>query len=301
MNEHNHSIGEAIVKRVFLAVAAFGVLSFIGTVASAGTIIVSNPTDFFFQGEPTQFKMTNYENVYDSSGNTVNIATTPVVAGDVLHGIFNITSVQDQSGNVKYPSGFQLTGIFDALISSVSGLNSTLVPDPSFSVPGGSPGTMVAVYNNTGSFTATGTIASTEASATAGTLWMTLGAPTGNSVWGTNYYWADVGSSTPGLSSFAASLGLLNNNTGVPTAQFALMNQFPPADFGMPALGSILNASGLQGITSPISIPGIPYVIQSQDPLTMSVVPEPSSLGLLGAFFGVLAAGLAAYRRKVKE
>jgi hypothetical protein len=32
----------------------------------------------------------------------------------------------------------------------------------------------------------------------------------------------------------------------------------------------------------------------------MSVVPEPSSLALASAFFGILAAGLVAHRRKVK-
>ena len=92
-----------------------------------------------------------------------------------------------------------------------------------------------------------------EATATAGSLWEVGGTPPG-SVWGDNYYWAAVGSATPGVAAFSTSLQLLGNFTGVPSGFFSNLQQQAPSGFGTPSemssLFSIGNPVALQGNTS---------------------------------------------------
>jgi hypothetical protein len=134
-----------------------------------------------------------------------------------------------------------------------------------------------------------------------GTLWATFGAKT---TWGTDYYWT-ANEQTPGVATFAASLGFINNATGVPTNQFAPITQPQPVGIGGvdASLFTIPNVFVIQGTTSSPSptdsnanLYQTPYTVYSTDPARVDLVPEPSSMLIVGGLFGVWAISAAAWR-----
>src|SRR5207248_2406362 len=150
---------------------------------------------------------------------------TAIVPGDTFQGMYSITNSQTTGGgNVLYSGNFQLAGIFQLLVQSVtanvsSSGNSafTLVPYAPFAAQHGLPaGAMIAIWDGPANLfnAAAPTWQQAEATATAGTLWEVGGAAPG-SVWGRDYYWAAVGSPNPGVAAFSTSLQMLANNTGI--------------------------------------------------------------------------------------
>jgi hypothetical protein len=137
--------------------------------------------------------------------------------------------------------------------------------------------------------------------ATSGTLWATFGA---KSTWGTNYYWA-ANQSAPGVATFAASLGFINNATGINSNLFLPITQSPPQGLGADGpLFTIPNVFVIQGTTSSPSqtdpssnLYQTAYTVYSTDPARVNFIPEPSGALVMGGLFGIWAIGLAAYRR----
>jgi hypothetical protein len=268
------------MKRLF-----FLLLIAVTTNARAASITTAN--QLFFSNQETFMKLTDFENLVDNDHNGV------ISPGDELRGIFTIQNSQNSSASqIRTPSGFELTGAFDALVSRVAPTGGSdalfeFVPTSgagSFAATYGA-GAMIAVFNDTSpDFTAAGTVASTTASATDGSLYLVLGANPANGVWGTNYYWAAVGSANPGIAVFSASLQTLTNNTGISASLFNPEKQPPPSNTGTGSftnganLANIQNSFALQGNTAPQTDPTIPYAIQSQDPLRANVVPEPTTI-----------------------
>jgi hypothetical protein len=123
-----------------------------------------------------------------------------------------------------------------------------------------------------------------------GSLYATFGQGPGQS-WGSSngYYWGAREVDT-GVSTFAASLAMLTNNTGIPNSQFLPMTQPPPVGSNNPGLFSIPNVFVIQGTTSAQTTG--PYSVFSTDPARLNFappVPEPSSLALIAASFSALA------------
>jgi hypothetical protein len=291
-----------MMRKILCVFAAFVVLT--ACSVTQGAVLVNSPNELFWANQQSFLKLTNYENAVDAAG--IPVATIDV--GTRLRGIFTITSSYGSVSGVgveRAPSSaFELTGIFDATVRAVTAIGVPsdatakfeLIPTLSFEGTYGAGAMVAFYYDTTPNFSANGvgsTIASTEATATDGSLYMVLGAD-GAETWGTDYFWAALGSTTPSVASFAASLALLVNNTGLDSSLFLDVTQAPPLFF--PAtLGTILNKFGLQGNTVVNPLSDSPYQIQSQDPLKANVVPEPASLAVWSLLSVI---GIAfAYRR----
>ena len=112
-------------------------------------------------------------------------------------------------------------------------------------------------------------------------FWASFGA---NGAWGASngYFWGD--GTADGVSTFAASLGMVTNDTGLPSSDFQPLTQAGPVTFNEPALLNIPNPFIIQGTTT-AEITG-PYAVFSTDPAQLDFVtpvPEPSSLMLIAA------------------
>jgi hypothetical protein len=129
---------------------------------------------------------------------------------------------------------------------------------------------------------------------------MVLGA---DGAWGTEYYWAAFGAAVPlgpagqNVATFAASLALLVNNSGLPFNP--VITQNPPVTGVVPfpaALGAIQNAFGVQGNVT-IGDGSNAWPFFSQDPIRAQVlVPEPASMLVWAGVAGVF--GVVGYRRR---
>ncbi len=263
--------------------------------------LITMPNQYFnFNGTPSVLKLSDYETAVDPATGS---AVGTIAGGDVLEGVFDITQSQ---GPTRYPNGFDLKGVFEVLVQSVTGTGTdqqfTIVPYAPFGASLGVTGAMIAFYSDVGPvkpFLDTDTAAKQYAEATTGSLYMVLG---GTGTWGTDYYWAANGNPDTLASNvsatFDASLQLLVNDTGIPTADFQNVTQSGPAISSDAALGLIENPFGIQGDINrnPYAFTsGGGYIsgynpIQSEDPLTANVVPEPSSIV---ALIGLVCAGLA--------
>lgn len=294
-----------------MTVVALGVLALSGQARAAVT--VSSADQLFWLGEETTMKIQNYEsaftNAWDTTGDQVAdpsswTATNAIGVGTYLRGIFNITTTYGDagsSGTDRTPDGnvFELTGEFSTVVSAIVPLSATtaafeLVPDATFEAKYGA-GAMVAMFEDaTVDYTGVGTLATSHGSAVNGSLYMVLGAP-GSQVWGTDYYWAATGATTPGVANFAASLALLTNNSGIASANILpITTQDPPTAApgsftNQAGLNSILNEFGLQGNTVGNTVANSPWALSSQDPLRVVAVPVPAAvwpgamlLGLVG-------------------
>ncbi len=261
----------------------------------AGAITIVNlPASGIFQpaGTLTTFRDSAYESVFDSNGSLV---TGTIQPGDTIQGMFNLTvSETPLSTNLLAPGNFQLSGIFSLLVRSTTAIGSgnaafTIVPDPAFATRNSlASGAMFAIYQGPANQfnAASATFAGAMATATSNsTVWQVFGSSSGSSGtgWGANYYWAAVGSQNPGTSSFAGSLQLLTNNTGISSSLFASnLTQQPPAGFGPQAveqaLASIQNTTAMQGNSLSNSSSNIPFEVTTEDPIDEEVLPPPATL-----------------------
>ncbi len=130
--------------------------------------------------------------------------------------------------------------------------------------------------------------------AQSGSEWASFGA---KGSWGQpgGYYWSvPPTSSLVAVTSFAASLGFIQNDTRLNVNQFVPLNQAAPGGFvSDPALFGLANAFIIQGTLNPTrqQLGGTNYEEYSTDPAQVDFVPvsEPSSIVLSGPLFGVLA------------
>jgi hypothetical protein len=307
----------------FGVVLAVGVLGLSGQAQAAD---ITHPNGFFdVGGGIAQLKLSNFESAFatawDADTSTWGAAggsgvdglgnpTGEIVVGDYLRGIFTITSSSDEgAGNQRTPDGFELTGVFSALVSRVVGISGgkalfELTPDSGFEADFGSGAMTAFFYDTAPDFSAFGSLASTVANASDGSLYMTLGAD-GTKTWGSDYYWAAVGSATPGIATFSASVALLTNNTGISSTLFEDLTQQPPVhsegSFSVTdaVLNAILNDFGLQGNTEINTNGSIPWQLKSEDPLSVHVTPLPAASSLGAAMLlGLLGLGVRRSRRR---
>jgi len=310
--------------------ASVAIVAFMAGTSQA-VVLINHPDQYFFGGSDTNMKMTNFENLIKGPGNVA----PGFEVGDRLRGIAEITSSNSPGGGnltQRVANGFELTIFFDTLITRAdvySGSKALVefAPYAGFEATYGAGAMAAFFYDTTPDFSGiAATQAASEATATDGALYMTVGA---KGDWGdvdgdgVGWYWGGTGELTPSVASFAASLALLTNNTGIPFADFPGITQAPglsPGDAtdhvgapyvdasGLPyftnelALIGILNEFGLQGNTvlnpegPAFAGATSPWLVKSQDPIRTNVIPEPSSLLVFAGLFGCMAFGV--YRRK---
>lgn len=259
--------------------------------ASASLLIGGTENQIFFE---------NYEIVFDKDGTAyADQAMVIPVVGDFFTGIFSVQNIKSPDEHWPFlgtssPVGAQLGGIFVQEITAITfdaGINPHFTfgnvdgSTPALFCDGGdcfahglSSGEMFGFYLDTdpfgaGSlFTVTGSLAGSVASATDGSLWMTLGQD------GTGYAYShpiDIGSSNLSGSAFFA-LNTVVNNTGF---TFASVTDPAQSEIGG-------GATTTEGYTSALfeHDPKGVWDFQSGDPLVMhpNIIPEPSSMMLLG-------------------
>jgi len=316
----------AVQNKALLMAAAFGALCLAVAVADGGTI-ATTPNQLLYG--LTGYDLRDYENVYDASGNPVT--TRPGAPGDTIQGVFVITQISNDDPASSYyyvpqvPGAVEITGVFDSYISGVDAAGNYLLTPDTTAVAGqkalsGSDfqasygtGAMLAVYYNNinampiglngNGIAALSTASQAVSLATTnggnGSLWATYGQAPGQA-WGASngYYWAAQQAGI-GVSTFAASLAMIANDTGLPSSDFSPMTQAPPASFNDPVLFGIANTFVLQGTTK-LQTTG-PYAIFSTDPAQLNFVPvpEPSSITLAASLFGILSL-LGVYRQRTR-
>jgi hypothetical protein len=307
------------MKRLIWAVIAIQALA--ATTAEASVATNANS----LLGGVTTYNLRDYENVYDSTGALVTSGV--IQPGDTIQGVFVINQVINQYGPTGYSptaGGVELTGAFDEYVSGYDGAgNYILMPDSTSVTSGGSSGkamsgtafqsaygngAMFAIFQNNndampvqmnGNGLVGLTTAQALALATTGSKWATFGQ---NGLWGAGYYWT-AQQATFGSGAFAASLGMIQNNTGISLSQFQPLAQSLPAGVNSdPGLSGIANYLVIEGTLSPSNnnLSGTPYTVFSSDPMQIDPLPEPSGVVVVGGLFGLWAIGTAAYRRMRK-
>ncbi|HUY91122.1 MAG TPA: PEP-CTERM sorting domain-containing protein [Pirellulales bacterium] len=296
------------------AVFALPSLSLAGPVSSVGDLYQTGGNQI------TQFKITSFEEVVDSSGNELSSNAT-IGVGDRFIGILNVTTSQTTSGNNSLsPVGFQLTGVYDVTVNAVAGSDGAtsfqITPTTSFAntlavlsnvqAAGGTSSnlqnTMIGLFvGNTVNFSDGGTIAQGIANAETGTFYAGVGA---TGTWGSGYYWQALGPNTVAANAnatttFTGSLGMIFNNTGL---TFIPDQHVPPSaaadnfGFSNAQLNGILNQVIIKGSTTANGDFGITsqWPLVTQDPVQVHAVPEPASLAL----WGLMGTSLCLFRRR---
>ena len=274
---------------------------------------------------------------------TTGLAVSTIQPGDIFQGIYEITLTQAQNGGgVQTASGFELDGVFSSVVASITGPTGSayqfqLSPNLAFDTANGlKAGAMISMYDDpVGSFSTAinthgYTMAQSLAAVTSSQLYMsfgalgstysytsTLGTNQADPKWGDNsgytgsvpngnYYWAANGPVVPGVANFAASLALLDNNSGINSNLFTAQTQSyfgqgsPQPGFNT-LLANMVNQFSLKGSTGNVNSgaqPNNPWQLSNTDPLVGDLVPEPSSVLVMGGLFGAWIVGLVAYRRK---
>jgi hypothetical protein len=313
-------------KRTLTCVVLFGASILFAAVALAGTI-ATDPNSLLVGA--TSYDLRDYENLYDSAGNVVT--NRMAQAGDTLQGVFVIVNVTNSTGQPIYAPAtgnpaVELTGVFDEYIAGIDSKgNYIATPDSTTTVGSkamsgsafqsayGGNALLAVYYNNNNAMPATvngnglnglTTAAQAFALAKTGTEWASFGAVNatgGTTGWGASngYFWA-FNQTGVGVATFAASLGMIQDDTAYATSMYAPVPQNspnPPAggvDTNINGTGSLSNVFAIQGTTNTPAVntwmgSETVYSIGSTDPAQLKLVPEPSSLTLVGALLAAVA------------
>jgi hypothetical protein len=271
----------------------------------------------------TTYVIRGYENAYDSSGNLVT--TQSLTAGDTLEGVYVITLATNQFGTANYfpqaAGAVEITGLFDTLVGSPDAAgNFTLTADTTstvgqraftgaqFQTSYGS-NAMIALYQNnnnaltigsTGNGLAGLTLSQAFALASSGSYYASFGQ---KGTWGASngYYWA-ANVSGSGTTSFAASLGIIQNDTSFSSNSYLPITQSLPGGLNPDSvLASIANSFALQGTvsSSDANLTNTPFEFLStgSGELDLGSAPEPSGILVVGGLFGLWGLGQTAFRR----
>lgn len=252
------------------------------------------------------------DNSAESLINAGNSSDTIVDVGDRLRGILNIGTVENSNGNTNLGSAGvnELTAIFDITVMSKScgtgGLNCTFEFGPTASFQAelaawgfsyGGSDAMIAFFEDSTPDYDRGaggvpTIAAAEATATDGNAYWLFGLDNVDDYWRARSDSDDIAAITIPNFDFgdlAAALTMFENPTGMAVASDRIcatsIGGFTVATADVCALGNLLTPTG-----------ATPFQSFDDVNFTISSVPEPATLGLLG--LGLMGIGFAARRRK---
>lgn len=300
------------MKRVFLPLAIVAIWA-VG--AQAGIITVTSANGLFYMDpHHTSLNLLNWENHND----TVT-ANGVIDVGETLRGIVEVSNSYSAGQDSRYPSGFELTGIFEVEVIAKNnnhGPDYTAFqfgPSSSFTSVYGA-GAMIALFeDHTPDFNpAAASTALAEGTATdsdTGLPYLTIGAPAGGT-WGTDYYWASVGpeavlNNVTVQSVYSSVLSVLTNNSGI-EAFLPKETEAAPGGWDLHKSAAWPNQTALAQIVNQVSVSGKlsvdttnqypAYVLESVDPAQVYATPEPTSLLLWSVLGGTL--GLCATWRR---
>lgn len=264
--------------------------------ALIATAAMSSANAFFLYPGVTILEDDNRETLIKGAGNT---ATGIIQVGDKLRGVIKFSAIQQETGpGSQSPITPELTGIFETEVMAIVDADSNGIaeyigfgPSAGFTSTYGA-GAMVALFTGGSSLdiVACASIAACEAAATDGASWMTVGFGDLDDQWyaaGANLNFGAVGG-LGGATKVAAvnyALTILSNGTGYGFNEQALdcmpFGPFACAGDGKTDLVGSGDVLGGRGLTNG-------YGARSDIDVRLSVIPEPTSLALLGgAMFGL--------------
>ena len=257
----------------------------------------------------------NYELLFDANGNQVDLKTDyqrGILEGDYFVGILNIQN-NDVDGDTFWAQvlgGDQVSGIFvQKVVDTAAGttasevrltmsnadrLSFTLLDSSTLDLTGLiQVGEMFALYQDTApgmtNFESNGTVQDDVAKATDGDLLISLGV-----VETTDYFYSYVDDGVT-LNNFGGrafgGLSVIENNTGF--SSFVGIDD--PDENEIDELAEVIMSSEIEQNPAYASNRS-PWQIRSNDPATISPVPEPSTVILLGA--GLIGLGFVARKRR---
>lgn len=289
-------------------------------VSRAQAALMTDPSQLLSGNTTMHFN--DFENVYDSNGNLLNVTNPnapgfqPIAAGDHIQGLFVVDSLSNASGNVyspdvnqlypsilpKPPNAIEATGVFDTYITTDTAGELIFTPDNSsaagtaFQAAYGT-GAMIAFYTNNSdnmklndpqnslsglTYAQAVTLATTNTVAAPGTFWGSFGQGAGQTMAPNPY--------AGGPTSADYYWGANNTAPGVASFAASLGVVDPPAGVDP----SLLNPIG----QLPSSNTGLPpnYFTDILNPFVIqgTTNPTPSGNNLVGTAFDVYSTDPAA-------
>ena len=290
------------MKRMFLILTIVA----LAAVPAHAALVTSADALFYMDPIETNFNLLDWENLNDNDSDGV------LSVGDTLQGILYVSHSYAAGEENRYPDGFDLTGLFEVEVTDKATSTDAFQfgPTASFEAVYGT-GAMISLFvDSTPDFNAAAaTVAAAEALVTDGSLYLVLGATSGD--WGSDWYWGSVGPEDPvdnitNQTVFASVLKVLTNNSGIPVF-LPKETEAAPSYWDTFKDGDWPTALQLLGVTNEVSVSGKiaydqvdaypAYELTSTDPAQTYATPEPASL-LVWSMLGLIGLGVTWYHRR---